>query len=293
MGLQRFVRDLRNFAVAGINSQGIPKELLKLPHWLLWKAERRNGKTIKVPHSITGKEAKSNDPSTWGSYQDALSRYKAGGYSGIGFAFSKDDPFCGIDLDHCRDPKTGEFEPWAEKIIKKFQNYTEVSPSGTGVHILVIGKLPEGGRKKGNIEIYDKSRYFTITGNRLDGTLHDIKPAQEAIDWLLSTYFKKEVVKTQGGRPCSLPQVTESDTELIQKAISSRDGDKFNLLYQGQWKAAGNYKSQSEADQALCNKLAFWFAKDAGRMDAIFRQSGLMRPKWGKRHYGDGRIMGR
>jgi len=274
----------------GINTQGIPKELLKLPQWVLWKAKPKNGKTTKVPYPVTGEEAKSNDPSTWGSFEDVLRVYKAGDYSGIGYVFSKDDPHCGIDLDHCRDPETGKIEPWAKKIIKAFQSYTEISPSGTGVHILVIGKLPEGGRKKGNIEIYDKGRYFTITGNRLDGTPHDIKPAQEAIVWLLSTYFKKEIV-AQGGHPCSLPQETESDSELIQKAINAGNGHKFNLLYQCQWKNAG-YRSQSEGDQALCNLLAFWFAKDAGRMDAIFRQSGLMRPKWDEKHYGDGRTYG-
>ena len=281
-----------------ICQDGIPPELLKLPQWVLWRAEpKENGKITKVPYSITGKEAKSNDPSTWDTFENVLKKYKAGGYDGIGYVFSKDDPYCGVDLDSkpeknikCRDASSGKIEPWAEKITKDFQSYTEISPSGTGVHIIVKGKLPAGGRKRPDIEIYDKGRYFTISGNHLDGTSQDIRPAQDAIDALLASHFKKEKV-VQAPRPSSSLPPCGSDTELIQKAIESANGNKFNLLYQGQWQEAG-YPSQSEADQAFCNLLAFWTGADAGKMDAIFRQSGLMRPKWNKRHHSNGDTYG-
>jgi primase-polymerase (primpol)-like protein len=270
----------------------IPPELSKLHQWVLWKSKPKgNGKTTKVLYSITGGKAKSNDPKTWTSFENVLKRYKAGGYDGIGYVFSPDDPFCGIDLDHCRDPKTGKIEFWALEIIKDFSSYTEISPSGTGVHIICKGKLPEGGRKKGNIEIYDKGRYFTVTGNRLDGTPSEINSAQEAIDKLLSSHFTKEV-GPQAPISSSSPQPCESDPELIQKAISAGNGHKFNLLYQGQWQEAG-YPSQSEADQAFCNLLAFWTGRDAARIDAIFHQSGLMRPKWDKKHHSNGDTYGR
>ncbi|MCD6297980.1 MAG: hypothetical protein J7M30_12595, partial [Deltaproteobacteria bacterium] len=236
----------------------IPSELTKLPQWLLWKSKTKdNGKTTKIPFSVTGKKAKSDNPKTWTTYQDALSRYKAGGYSGIGFAFSQDDPFCGVDLDSkpekqikCRDPETGKIEPWAEKIIKDFKSYCEISPSGTGVHIICKGQLPEGGRKRPDIEIYDHGRYFTVTGNHLQGTPQDIRPAQDAINALLASHFKKEK-PLQAPRPSSPQRGCESDTELIEKAIQAGNGHKFNLLYQGQWQEAG-YPSQSEGDQAFC-----------------------------------------
>jgi hypothetical protein len=202
--------------------------------------------------------------------------------------FSKDDPYCGIDLDHCRDPKTGKIAKWAEKIIQDFHSYVEVSPSGSGVHILVKGQLPQGGKKKGQIEVYDKLRFFTITGQHLEGTPQDIRSAQEAIDRLLLSHFSKEIPPTT---PNALPRRSENDADLIQKAIESKNGNKFNLLYQGRWKEAG-YHSQSEADQALCNLLAFWTGSDAAKMDSIFRQSALMRPKWNEKHYGDGRTYG-
>jgi primase-polymerase (primpol)-like protein len=169
--LQRFVQDLLgNFAMGGINSQGIPKEIIEYPQWIVWKGEpKKNGKMDRVPYSpITDKKASVKDPSTWSSFEDALSRYEAGGFSGIGFVFTQNDPYCGIDVDSCRNPETGIIEPWAQREIENFQSYTEISPSGTGVHIITKGELPEGGRKKGNIEIYDKGRFFTFTGNHLD-----------------------------------------------------------------------------------------------------------------------------
>lgn len=268
----------------------IPQALKKIPHWIVWKAVNKNGKITKVPYSITGKAAKSDDPSTWTTYEKALTAYKAGSYDGIGFVFSQDDPFCGIDLDHCLDPETGKIEPWANEIIKIFDSYTEKSPSERGFHIIVKGRLPEGGRKKGSIEIYNKGRYFTFTGNHRTGSPADIRPAQDAIDSLLASHFKKEVAP-QASPPSPSPGASLDDSELIDKAISAGNGHKFDLLYRGQWQEAG-YPSQSEADQALSNMLAFWTGRDSCRIDNIFRQSGLMRPKWDKRHHSDGSTYG-
>ena len=269
----------------------IPQELRESPQWVLWRSEQRNGKDTKVPYSAKGGKAKSNDPGTWSPFKTILQKYQAGGYNGVGFVFSLDDPFCGIDLDHCRDPKTGIIEPWAEKIIKDFSSYCEISPSGTGVHIIAKGELSEGGRKKGNVEIYDSGRYFTVTGNHLEGTPQDIRPAQEALNAFLTKYFSKETLPPLT-KPCSPPQSCEGDSELIKKAVESKNGKIFDLLYLGRWQQVG-YPSQSEADQAFCNMLAFWTDKDAVRIDRIFRQSGLMRPKWDERHHGNGDTYGK
>ncbi|MCD6297334.1 MAG: DUF3987 domain-containing protein [Deltaproteobacteria bacterium] len=277
--------------MAAINIKKIPSEITKFSHWILWKSVPKGNGITKIPFSVAGGQGKTNDPSTWTSFEKALSRYKAGEFSGIGFVFSKDDPFCGVDLDHCRNPETGEIEPWAWEIIKSFQSYTEISPSGSGIHIICKGQLPRGGRKRGDIEIYDRGRYFTVTGDCFDGTPQEINPAQEAINGLLSNHFTKET-PPQACASYSSPGPSLDDSELIQKAIRSQNGHKFDLLYQGRWQEVGCYPSQSEADQGFCDLLAFWTGRDAARMDAIFRQSGLMRPKWDKRHYGDGRTYG-
>ncbi|OPL16339.1 MAG: hypothetical protein AVO38_08295 [delta proteobacterium ML8_D] len=275
--------------MSGIDVEKIHHELKASPGWILWKHETRSGKKTKVPYQVNGSRAKTDDPKTWTSFEEVLIAYEAGGYSGLGYVFNARDPFCGVDIDHCRDPKTGMIEPWAEVIIKQFNSYTEISPSETGVHILAKGKLPAGGRKKGNVEIYDSGRFFTMTGNALDHR-GGIRPAQQAINNLLITHLKKEV-STCTERLCSSPGLSLSDSELIQKAIQSKNGDNFHRLYQGQWKEAA-YRSQSEADQAFCNLLAFWTGRDPVRIDSIFRQSGLMRQKWDVKHHGDGRTYG-
>jgi putative DNA primase/helicase len=84
--------------------------------------------------------------------------------------FTSEDDLCGVDLDKCLDPETGEIESWAQEIVGELSSYTEISPSGTGVHVLVRAELPDGRNRKGQIEMYDHGRYFTMSGKHLSGT---------------------------------------------------------------------------------------------------------------------------
>src|SRR5215203_5725254 len=142
-----------------------------LRQWLCWRTEERDGKPTKVPYDpSTGEKAESTNPKTWTSYEKARGACRDHGYEGIGFVFTSEDDLCGVDLDKCLDPETGEIEPWAWAIIKELDSYTELSPSGTGVHVLVRATLPEGRNRKGRFEAYDRRRYFTVTGEHLAGT---------------------------------------------------------------------------------------------------------------------------
>lgn len=143
----------------------VPTDLKRLDRWVCWKAEARGGKLTKIPvDPKTGQNASATDPVTWASFLVALkARRTCGG--GIGFVLGAG--IVGVDLDHCRDAETGVIEPWAVEIIRKLNGYTELSPSGTGVHVIVRGKLPEGRRRKGNVEMYDSGRFFTVTGRAL------------------------------------------------------------------------------------------------------------------------------
>ncbi len=149
-----------------------PAALIQRPQWLCWKLlppTEPGKKPRKVPVNPMGCEpASTTDPSTWSSFETAAKCFLAHPQiAGLGFVFTENDPFVGVDLDKCCDPSTGEIEPWAEEIIDELSSYTEFSPSGTGVHIIVRGDLPPQGRRKGNIEMYDSGRYFTVTGARL------------------------------------------------------------------------------------------------------------------------------
>lgn len=180
----------------------IPAAMRSLTQWVLWGDIERNGNTTKVPFRTSGLPASSTDKATWGTFADCLPHLE--NYSGLGFVFSPDDAFCGIDLDGCRDPKSGKVADWAREIIAKFDSYSEVSPSRTGIKIFCRGQSPlESGKKRGveqsaicgkqpGIEIYDHARYFAVTGLRLAGVSPNPELRQEAIDWLAATYFAGE-----------------------------------------------------------------------------------------------------
>jgi hypothetical protein len=147
----------------------IPQELRPYKQWVAWKAvPTGNGKVTKVPiNPNTGGNAATNNPASWGSFQDAVSYYeqhKGDGIAGIGFVFTEVDRFCGIDLDNCINPETLEMRDWASVILGEVNSYSEISPSGTGVKVFCKGSLPGHGRNFGQIEIYDTGRYFTLTG---------------------------------------------------------------------------------------------------------------------------------
>jgi putative DNA primase/helicase len=144
-----------------VKAESIPEELQVRPQWVVWKAV--GDKLDKVPHSArTGRKASSTDLLTWGTFEEALETYENGEYAGLGFVFSSADPYTGIDLDDCVDAD-GEIALWALKIVRYFYSYTELSATGSGLHIIVRGDVPN--RRKGDVEVYSSKRFFTVTGH--------------------------------------------------------------------------------------------------------------------------------
>ncbi len=146
-----------------------PEELRERPQWVCWRYQERGGKRTKIPHKAVGWGlASSTDPATWATYEQATEARRRHRHDGIGFVFSPDDPFTGVDLDNCRNPDTGELAPWAAEILALLPGaYVEASPSGTGVHIITRGTAPHNGAQAycgGKVEMYDRERYFTVTG---------------------------------------------------------------------------------------------------------------------------------
>ena len=258
-----------------------------LKQWLCWRQEVREGKPTKVPYSpATGRRASSTKPETWTGYQEALRACKEQGYGGIGFVFTPEDDLCGVDLDDCLNPETGEIEGWAQEVIEELDSYTEISPSGTGVHILVRGELPKGRNRKGRFEVYDRGRYFTVTGRHLSGTPKSIESRQQQLQRVLWHVFGEESVNGHK-ELCEDAKLVDkglSDSEIVQKASKASNGEKFGRLWAGD---SSGYTSTSEADQALCSLLAFWTGPDFDRIEALFRQSGLYREKWERADYRD------
>lgn len=158
------------------NDLYIPEPLEQRRQWVCWRWEwdERNEKWTKVPiNAKTGNRASTTDPTTWATFEQAFLRAeKSKGALGLGFVFSANDDIAGVDLDTCRDPETGEFAPWAAAILNTFDTYAEISISETGVHIYGNAHVGAGHNKvyeTGKVEVYDRGRFFVVTGNKLPG----------------------------------------------------------------------------------------------------------------------------
>ena len=188
-----------------INFAAIPQELQERAQWVLWKTVNRDGRPTKVPFRSDGGPARSNDPTTWGEFEDVVSRSED--FDGIGYVFHPNDPYCGIDLDGCR-AADGTVAEWAREIVIRLGSYAEVSPSGTGVKIWVRAKWGHDKHKieldyepvsdkKPAIEVYDSVRYFAVTGNRLRG-MTEIQDRQAEVNALFAEFWPDNTPNTAG-----------------------------------------------------------------------------------------------
>lgn len=278
-------------------------ELMQLSQWVCCTlAPMPDGKLNKIPYNpATGSAAKAGDPGTWGTFPQASAAIEAGRYKVPGFEFATDGPYMGIDLDHVINTDTGEIHPVAISIIRAFDSYTEYSPSMTGFHIIIkadpAAGIFTGKRNKESpidLEMYNKERYFTVTGNVfLD------KPIEERTAVALE--YSRQYIRKETPPPApaavSLPvgsfattSAPLGDSELLRKMFDSQKGAEIRALFDGDLSAYGN--DHSRADQALANHLAYWTNGNAPQMDRLFRQSGLYASqkiengirKWDKRH---------
>lgn len=265
----------------------IPAELKQLPNWICWRGfpqprpddPNHIGKTPINPK--TGGNAQSNNPDTWTTFDVA---FKASSqYTGIGFMFGN-SPYFGVDIDGVEED-IREYIDGGSGIVAEFvhglQSYTELSPSGKGIHILCKGSLPKGGRRRGNVEMYDSGRFFTVTGNSIS-EYDRVAECTEAIKPLHEKYLGGSKVEPVQ-RVIQQGELPRSVTEVLELARNAKNGCKFQSLFAGNY---SEYNSQSEADMAFCNMLAFWTGCNAALMDEIYRQSGLMREKWDRRQSG-------
>lgn len=259
----------------------IPLELRAWPQWVAWRYEQRVGKATKVPIQGGGQRASSTDPRTWTRFEIVRAYYLRGLCDGIGFVFTANDPFSGIDLDKCRDAITGAIAPWAQDIVRALGSYTEITPSESGLHILVRGQLPPGTRRRGPLEMYCESRFFTMSGQHLAGTPTTIRARRHALARLHGTLFTPPT-------PASAPAASEPPRPLVVDDITvlhwarlARNGGKLARLWAGD---TTGYSSPSEAELALVGLLAWWVGPDPVRLDRLYRQSGLYRAKWDEQH---------
>jgi hypothetical protein len=269
----------------------IPQELRDRQQWVCWRYEDRDGKHAKVPYApvFNGRRrASSTNPRTWGSF-DAAARVAR--MDGVGFVFAARDPYVGVDLDDCVE--NGVLHPAVQRIVDALDSYTELSPSGTGVHVILRAKLA-GTRKRtgktpwgGEIETYDAGRFFCMTGQHVEGTPTSIRRRQQQLDEVRAELLPESPAPAAPARVAGVG-LDADDRDLIERARAAKNGPEFERLWRGDIGGYGD--DRSRADLALCSMLAFWAGPDPDRVDRLFSQSGLMRDKWlerrGKQTYG-------
>lgn len=245
----------------------IPDELKTLRHWVCWRAALRDEKWTKIPYRPNGTKADVTDETTWTTFERCMKAYISEGFQGVGFVLTAEDPYTFVDLDRCVSIDGDRIEGWASEYVSDLNSYTEVSPSGTGLRIVVKAKLPASGRREGPVELYDDVRFCTFTGVKLEHT-PDVEERQEAIDRMHQAIFGHRLLSRARG---------QGDAALIEQAKDAKNGAKFSKLWDGDFSEFG---SQSEADQSLADSLVYWTEGDTLRADRLFRASGLMREKW-------------
>lgn len=262
----------------------VPTGLTERDHWVVWLFEWRPSGWTKAPYRADGRgRASTTDPLTWSTFTAAMAAYRDGQYDGIGIVLNH--PLIGIDHDHAVNPITGELSEQA-RAWKRLGAYRELSPSGTGVHDLVTGELPDDpdrhgqGRRKGTLEVYAGGRFLTVTAHRLQGSAADIPVA----DGALVDLYHQWLPNVPRSAPLSSPPspLDRDDASVLHQVRSAKNGYKFAALWAGDTSAHGG--DDSAADLALVSHLTF-FTQDAGQIDRLFRASGLMRPKWDRPDY--------
>lgn len=270
-----------------------PQELTALRQWICWRLEPdpRGEKPRKVPYDPrTGRKASSTNPETWATLPEAMRAQTKYLFTGVGFVFTEAGGIVGVDIDHCRN-EDGTFTEAAQAILDKYPSYTEISPSGAGLHIFYRGVMPGKGNKNSatGVEMYGSARYFTMTGNRLEGTPEAIADGAQALPWIHENYIARKQARKRKAKKAAR-RIVLSDEQVLEKARAAQNAEDFTALWEGRWQE--KFASQSEADLSLCCALAFWTGRDREQMDRLFRQSALFREKWDKVHHADGATYG-
>ena len=256
----------------------------------LWKYETRDGNRTKVPYRINGRRANPSSRDSFAGFGDAYAKLQEAKnrYDGIGI--STFGSFGFIDIDNCIS-EDDQLSPMALDIVDTICSYTETSPSGKGVRIIVYpGDLVYDteryyiNNRNNRLEVYipgATDKYVTLTGNPIRE--YDVSECPEELHTVLEKYMVRPMagfIKQYRVKP---PGSYLTDGSVLVKVFASRQADKFKSLWEGNIPAG---KTHSDADMSLAMMLAFWCGGDVEQMDRLFRESKLMRSKWDRRQSG-------
>ena len=271
--------------------ENIPSELKQEKRWCLYKMIQRNGKNTKLPLMPNGKPAKSNDKTTWNSYEDCIAALNRNIGDGLGFMLG--DGYIGIDIDKVSDEvfeymQNKNANSMTANFLREISTYAEISPSKTGLHFIGKGKVPGERKRYKNLEIYDKDRFFTVTGNVIkDRDRNKVINIDSELNPLYERYMSKtNAIISENKRS---PTVTsyKGDQDILEKLFDrgyfSYTGEDLRQIYYGNYEIYFN--SQSEADFFILQRLLY-YTGNVEMAISFMENSGLKREKWYKKRAG-------
>ena len=262
----------------------IPLEMRCRSQWVNWKFLKRGNKTTKPPiNPKTGHFAKPDNPTTWTDFETAINASKR-----IGYVFTADDGLLGIDLDGARNPETGKAQLWARQILEGLRSWQEVSPSGTGYHVIVKAGLDLGAAKRkfslpepaingkqAAVELFSENAYFTITQGK--GEIEERTTEMNLLLCTLEAFPKASTTLPQAWPFLSFASCVFNDIETIDQA-RTKDA-KLDALWNGE-----NPSGDASGDDfVFFKKLAHFLDADLQRIFAAAMESGRVREKWQNR----------
>ena len=260
----------------------VPEEMKQFPHWVVATAN-------KLPiNPASGYGAKSNDPSTWSSFDVCLSYLKENygkevsignqmsSIEGLGFMFQKETGLVGIDIDHCLDANGNIVDERVKAILDANDAYAEVSKSCSGIHIISRGQKNFSSNKMHLtdeivLEVYDSARYFFITGNLLSAEKAKITDGQALLD-----YIGKEFFSSSNEKSSNIATPIEASNEPAVISAEVMDRLEYNLnsdeYFNRRWNGERFKGDESSDDMSLLCSLAH-VTHDRETIKALFINS--------------------
>lgn len=267
----------------------IPGFLRALPaaNWIAEPKPGSPGKFNKAPRNPkTGIRVGANEPSNFGTFDDAVQGLDTGRYSGCGILLTADSGITGIDIDDVRQ-QDDPVKEWVKRAVAAGA-YCEHSPSGDGLRLFVRGTLPDTGRKYEGLEVYNRDRFLTVTGASLNKEPAALIDGQRLIDEFLE-FMPERPAKAKEAQVVKNSQTAAANPDMVTKLVAFM-AVKEPLLHAGEWGQVDTgmgvigYPSQSEADYAytaVCvrklDSMEIGRAEIAGIALEVFKTSGLYR----------------
>lgn len=260
--------------------KNIPQEMKDLHNWCAFSsAKDENGnfkKKIWNCNVGTKTWAKSNDPSTWTTFSDALEYARKNGCDGLSFALTPESGIFCVDLDDCKIEGKYTDTAWGVYNAAK-QTYCERSVSGEGLHF--FGKKAPGvdfselGNKNADstFEFYDRARFMSVTGDVFMKSKSELRVFSDS-DKLIPI-IKGQLPVKQELKPVTVNHNTASDEDVIARIRKSKKAVEFDRMFAGE----DICRDRNRTDLKMMNILGFFTNGDAEQMKRIFESSGLYR----------------